>query len=47
MGTNSAPLVADLLPFSHERDLVMALSDVSRLMLLMHLTLHPDIWTVF
>ena len=43
MGTNCAPLVADLFLFCYERDFVM----ISRLMLLMRLTLHPDIWTIF
>ena len=27
MGTNCAPLVADLLPFCYERDFMMSLSD--------------------
>ena len=44
MGTNCAPLVADLFLFCYERDFMML---ISRLMLLMHLTLHPDIWTIF
>ena len=47
MGTNCAPLVADLFLFCNERDFMMSLSDDSRLMLLMRLTLHPDIWTIF
>ena len=47
MGTNCAPLVADLFLFYYERDFMMSLSDKSRLILLMLLTLHPDIWTIF
>ena len=47
MGTKCAPLVADLFLFCYEREFIMSLSDVSRLMLLMHCTLHPDIWTIF
>ena len=37
MGTNCAPLVADLFLFCYESDFLM----ISRLMLLMRLTLHP------
>ena len=47
MGTNCAPLVAYLFLFYYERDFVMSLSDYSRLMLLMRLTLLLDIWTIF
>ena len=48
MGTNCAPLVADLFLFCYERDFMMSLSDDGDLMvLLMRLTLHPDIWTIF
>ena len=48
MGTNCAPLVADLFLFCYERDFMMSLSlMISRLMLLMRLTSHPDIWTIF
>ena len=43
MGTNCAPLVSDLLLFCYERDFIM----INRLMLLVNLTLHPDIWTIF
>ena len=59
MGTNCAPLVADLFLFCYERDFMMSFSDdkqadvidefntTSRyLMLLMRLTLLPDIWTI-
>ena len=46
MGTNCAPLVADLFLFCYERDFMKSLSDI-RLILLMILTLHPDIWTIF
>ena len=44
---NCAPLVADLFLFCYERDFMMSLSDGNRLMLLMRLTLLPDIWTIF
>ena len=47
MGTNCAPLVADLFLFCYERDFMMPLLMISRLMLLMRLALHPDIWTIF
>ena len=47
MGTNFAPLVADLFLFCYERDFMMSLSDNQQMMLLMRLTLHPDIWTIF
>ena len=47
MGTNCVPLVADLFLFCYERELMMSLSDENRLMLLMRLTLLPDIWTIF
>ena len=55
MGTNCAPLVADLFLFCYERDFMVSLSDDKQSssssdkvrMLLMRLTLHPDIWTIF
>ena len=47
MGTNCAPLVADLFLFCYERDFMMSFLMISRLMLLMRLTLLPDIWTIF
>ena len=47
MGNNCAPLVADLFLFYYEKDFMMSLLMISRLMLLMRLTLHPDIWTIF
>ena len=47
MGTYCAPLVADLFLFCYERDFMMSLSDDSGLILVMRLTLHPDIWTIF
>ena len=47
MGTNCTPLVADLFLFCYERDFMMSLSADKQLMLLMRLTLHPDIWTIF
>ena len=40
MGTNCAPLVADLFLFCYERNFMM--SDV-----ILRLKLHPDIWTIF
>ena len=48
MGTNCAPLFADLFLFCYERDFMMSLSDhmIRRLILLMLLTQHPDIWTI-
>ena len=46
MGTNCAPLVADLFLFCYERDFMRSLSDV-KLKLLKHLNLHLDIWTTF
>ena len=47
IGTNCAPLVADLFLFCYERDFMMFFLMISRLMLLMRLTQHPDIWTIF
>ena len=47
MGPYCAPLVADLFLFCYERDFMMSLLMISRLILLMLLTLHPDIWTIF
>ena len=47
MGTNCAPLVADLFLFCYERDFMTCLSDVKRLKLLKHLNQHLDIWTTF
>ena len=46
MGTNCAPLGADLFLFCYERGFMMSLSDISRLILVMLLTLHLDIWTI-
>ena len=43
MGTNCAPLVANLFLFCYERDFMM----ISRMILLILLTLHPDIWEIF
>ena len=42
MGTNCAPLVADLFLFCYERGFMMSLSDDK-----MRLTQLPDIWTIF
>ena len=48
IGTNCAPLVADLFLFCYERDFMMSLSDDKQAdVVLMRLTLHPDIWTIF
>ena len=47
MGTNCAPLVADLFLFCYERDFMMSLSDDKQADVMMHLTLLPDIWTIF
>ena len=47
MGTNCAPLVADLFLFCYERDFRMSLLVISRLMLLMRKILLLDIWTIF
>ena len=41
MGTNCAPLVADLFLFCYERDFMMSLSDDK------HPKLHSDIWMIF
>ena len=43
MGTNCAPLVADLFLFCYERDFMLSLSDIIKLILLKLLTLPPDI----
>ena len=47
MGTNFAPVDADLFLFCCERDFMMSLSDEKQADVLMRLTLHPDIWTIF
>ena len=44
MGTNCAPLVADLFLICYERDFKTSLSNVK---LLKNLNLHLDIWTTF
>ena len=46
MGTNCAPLVADLFLFCYERDFMVSLLMISRLKLLMRVTLHPDILNI-
>ena len=43
MGTNCAPLVADLFLFCYERDFMLSLSDNTKLILLKLLTQPPDI----
>ena len=45
MGTNCDSSVADLFLFCNERDFMMSLM-ISRLISLLLLTLHPDIWTI-
>ena len=47
MGTNCAPLVADLFLFCYERDFMMSLSDDKHADVIDALTLHQDIWTIF
>ena len=47
MGTNCAPLVADLFLFCYERDFMMSLSDDEQADIIDALKLHPDIWTIF
>ena len=47
MGTNCAPLVADLLMFRYERDFMMSLSDDRQADIIGAFTLHPDIKIVF
>ena len=46
MGTNSAPLVVDLVLCCYERDYMMSLSDDEQADFIDVLTLHPDIWTI-
>ena len=47
MGTNCAPLVADLFLFCYERDFMTSLSDDKQADVIDVLTLLPDIWTIF
>ena len=47
MGTNCAPLVANLFLFCYERDFMMSLSDDKQADINGVLTLHQDIWTIF
>ena len=47
MGTNCAPLVADLFLFCYEIDFMTSLLMLSKLKLLKHLNLHLDIWMTF
>ena len=42
MGTNCAPLVADLFLLCYERDFMKSLSDAKQADIL-----HPDIWMIF
>ena len=43
MGTNSAPLVADLFLFCYEKDFMLYLSDNNQTGIIEALTLPPDI----
>ena len=47
LGTNCAPLAADLFLFCYERDYMMSISDDKQADVTDALTLHPDIWTIF
>ena len=47
MGTNCAPLVADLFLFCYEKDFMMFLSADKQADVIDALTLLPDIWTIF
>ena len=47
MGTNCAPLVADLFLFCYERDFMMSLSDDKQADVVDAFKLLPDIWTIF
>ena len=47
MGTNCAPLVADLFLFCYEREFMMSLPDDKQADVIDALTLHPIIWTIF
>ena len=47
MGTNCAPLVADLFLLCYEREFMMSLSDDKQVDIIDALTLHQDIWTIF
>ena len=44
MGTNCAPLVINLFLFCYKSDFMMSFLMISRLILLMLITLHPNIW---
>ena len=49
MGTNFAPLDADLLLFCYERDFMMSLSDDKQADVIdaFNIYLHPYIWKIF
>ena len=47
MGTNCAPLVADLFLFCYERDFMMSLSGDKQAVIIDVLKLQTDIWTIF
>ena len=47
MGTNYAPLVADLFLFCYDRDFMISLSDESQADVIEAFTQRLDIWTTF
>ena len=47
MGTNCAPLIADLFLFCYERDFMMSLSDDKQANVIDVLKLNSGIWTIF
>ena len=49
MGTNCAPLIANLFLFCYDRDLMMSLSDDKQADIIdaFNTTAHPDIWLIF
>ena len=46
MGTNCAPLVADLFLICYEWNFMMSHSDDKQADIIEALTLHPDIWMI-
>ena len=47
MGTNCAPLVADVFLFCYERDFMMTLSEDKQADVIERLIIHTYIWTIF
>ena len=47
MGTNCAPLVADLFLFCYERDILMSLSVDKQADVIDAFNTNPDIWMIF